>query len=47
MIFAPESPRHLIATDREDEAMKVLRKLHYNGHNGKFSRNFRRSISKN
>ncbi len=25
-----------MATDREDEAMKVLRKLHYNGHNGKF-----------
>jgi hypothetical protein len=34
MIFFPESPRHLMAIDREDEAMKVLRKLHYNGHNG-------------
>ena len=33
MIFFPESPRHLIATDREDEAMKILRKLHFNGHN--------------
>jgi hypothetical protein len=33
MFFFPESPRHLIATDREDEGMKILRKLHYNGHN--------------
>lgn len=34
MFFAPESPRHLIATDRDDEALRVLRKLHYDGHNG-------------
>jgi hypothetical protein len=35
MIFFPESPRHLMATDREDEALRVLKKLHYNGSNGK------------
>jgi hypothetical protein len=29
----PESPRHLMATDREDEAIKVLKRLHYDGHN--------------
>ncbi|EOD47407.1 putative mfs sugar transporter protein [Neofusicoccum parvum] len=33
MPFFPESPRHLLETDRDDEAMRVLRKLHYNGHN--------------
>jgi hypothetical protein len=33
IMFSPESPRHLMETDREDEALKVLRKLHYNGHN--------------
>lgn len=33
MMFFPESPRHLLETDRDDEAMRVLRKLHYNGHN--------------
>lgn len=33
MIFFPESPRYLIATDREEEGMRILRKLHYNGHN--------------
>jgi hypothetical protein len=33
MFFFPESPRHLMATDREDEAMQILQKLHYNGHN--------------
>lgn len=33
IMFFPESPRHLMETDREDEAMKVLRKLHFNGHN--------------
>ncbi|KAF2194256.1 general substrate transporter [Zopfia rhizophila CBS 207.26] len=33
LFFFPESPRHLIETDRDDEAMRVLRKLHYNGHN--------------
>ena len=34
LFFFPESPRHLIATDREDEGLKVLKKLHYNGTNG-------------
>lgn len=34
MIFFPESPRHLMATDRQDEALRVLKKLHYNGSNG-------------
>jgi hypothetical protein len=34
MFFLPESPRHLMATDREEEAMRVLQKLHYNGNNG-------------
>ncbi|KAL2022507.1 hypothetical protein VTK56DRAFT_5114 [Thermocarpiscus australiensis] len=33
IMFFPESPRHLMETDREDEAMRVLRKLHYNGSN--------------
>lgn len=33
MLFMPESPRHLIATDRADEGLRVLRRLHYNGHN--------------
>ena len=33
MFFFPESPRYLIEIDRSDEAMRVLRKLHYNGHN--------------
>lgn len=32
-MFFPESPRHLIETDREDEAMRVLRKLHSDGTN--------------
>jgi len=33
MIWLPESPRHLIATDRLEEGMKTLRKLHYDGSN--------------
>ncbi|CAI4214331.1 unnamed protein product [Parascedosporium putredinis] len=33
MIWFPESPRHLIATDRLDEGMKILRRLHYDGTN--------------
>jgi MFS family permease len=32
-IWLPESPRHLIETDRDDEALKVLRKLHHDGSN--------------
>lgn len=33
MLWLPESPRHLIATDRADEGMRILRRLHYDGHN--------------
>lgn len=33
LLFFPESPRHLIEIDRADEAMRVLRRLHYNGRN--------------
>jgi MFS family permease len=33
MIWLPESPRHLIATDQLEEGMKILRKLHYDGSN--------------
>ncbi|KAF2122412.1 general substrate transporter [Lophiotrema nucula] len=33
IMFFPESPRHLVETDRADEALKVLHKLHYNGSN--------------
>ncbi|KAF2203559.1 general substrate transporter [Delitschia confertaspora ATCC 74209] len=33
LFFLPESPRHLIETDRGDEAMKVLKKMHFNGTN--------------
>jgi len=33
IMFFPESPRHLMETDREEEAMRVLRKLHYDGSN--------------
>jgi hypothetical protein len=35
-MFFPESPRHLMETDREDEALKVLRKLHFNGSNEEY-----------
>lgn len=33
LLIFPESPRHLIEIDRADEGMRVLRRLHYNGHN--------------
>lgn len=33
IMFFPESPRYLVETDRSDEAMRVLRKLHANGTN--------------
>jgi len=36
IMFFPESPRHLMETDREDEALRVLRKLHFNGSNDEF-----------
>ena len=33
MFFLPESPRYLVETQRHDQAMTVLRKLHFNGTN--------------
>jgi MFS family permease len=33
IMFFPESPRYLVETDRADEAMRVLHKLHYDGTN--------------
>jgi len=36
IMFLPESPRHLMETDREDEALRVLKKLHFNGKNEDF-----------
>lgn len=33
LIWLPESPRFLIEKDRDDDGMKILRKLHYNGRN--------------
>ncbi|KAJ5539981.1 hypothetical protein N7513_008313, partial [Penicillium frequentans] len=34
MVFVPESPRFLVEKGRYAEAMRVLRKLHYDGSNG-------------
>ena len=33
LIWLPESPRWLIEVDKDDEGMKILRKLHYDGTN--------------
>jgi MFS family permease len=33
IMFFPESPRYLVETDRSDEALRVLHKLHYDGTN--------------
>jgi MFS family permease len=33
ILFFPESPRYLVETDRQEEALRVLKKLHYNGSN--------------
>jgi hypothetical protein len=33
MMFFPESPRYLVETDRADEALRVLKKLHFDGSN--------------
>jgi len=33
LVWLPESPRWLIEADRDDEGMKVLRKLHFDGTN--------------
>jgi len=41
MFFFPESPRHLVATDRDDEALAVLKKLHFDGNNGSYFAGFR------
>ena len=38
IMFFPESPRHLMETDREEEAMRVLRKLHADGTNDEWIR---------
>lgn len=34
MVFLPESPRYLIEKERDDTAMKVLKRLHFDGTNG-------------
>lgn len=34
MAFLPESPRYLIEKEQYSEAIRVLRKLHYDGTNG-------------
>ncbi|KAF4346013.1 hypothetical protein FBEOM_35 [Fusarium beomiforme] len=33
MLWLPETPRHLIATDQLEDGMKTLRKLHFDGSN--------------
>ncbi|CEL07014.1 Putative Function: high affinity glucose transporter (Precursor) [Aspergillus calidoustus] len=33
MIWLPESPRHLVEKQKDEEAMRVLRRLHYDGTN--------------
>ncbi|KAL4945158.1 hypothetical protein BDV06DRAFT_47857 [Aspergillus oleicola] len=33
LFFLPESPRHLVEKEKYEEALKVLRKLHYDGTN--------------
>ncbi|KAF2403340.1 general substrate transporter [Trichodelitschia bisporula] len=33
LLFFPESPRQLVEKDRAEEALQVLRKLHFNGQN--------------
>ncbi|KAH8424025.1 uncharacterized protein LDX57_001780 [Aspergillus melleus] len=33
MFFMPESPRYLIEKEKYDEALKILKKLHYDGTN--------------
>lgn len=39
MFWFPESPRHLIATDRLEEGRAVLHKLHYDGSNDEWVQN--------
>lgn len=33
MIFMPESPRYLVEKEKYDQALKILKKLHYDGTN--------------
>ena len=33
LVWMPESPRHLIETGKEEDGMRILRKLHYDGFN--------------
>lgn len=44
MLWLPESPRHLIATDRLDEGLATLRKLHADGTNDEWIENEFREI---
>ena len=39
MLFFPESPRYLVEIDRADDALKVLKKLHYDGTNDDWIQN--------
>jgi MFS family permease len=39
LLFFPESPRHLIEKDHEEEALRVLRKLHFDGTNDEWIMN--------
>jgi hypothetical protein len=39
MMFFPESPRFLVEKDRADEALVVLKKLHYDGSNDDWIQN--------
>lgn len=39
MIWLPETPRHLVQQERDEEAMRVLRKLHYDGTNDAWIQN--------
>lgn len=36
IMFFPQSPRHLMETDREEEALRILRRLHSTGTNDEF-----------
>lgn len=39
MIWLPESPRHLVATEHYEESMRILQKLHYDGTNDDWIQN--------
>lgn len=39
LIWLPESPRFLVEKDRDEEGMKILRKLHYDGSNDAWIQN--------